>query len=130
LATRRSLEPKSESSNLSPSAMADIYEQLIYVQAHCDSKVLHQPGFCEYCDKYPEAQQKRIELGVNFTGGRDEALLQCPAEQARNIEDMYAWGGNQPKGENMPEAYKQVLLAMESEASRMMYGWGPDNATD
>lgn len=137
MATHLTLDQKSEGSSPSLSAMnhqltiQDIYDHLIYPQAHCDSRILHQPGFCEYCDKYPEAQQRRIDLDVNFTGGRNEALLPCPAEQARNIRDMYAWAGNHPKGKNVPEEYKDVLIAMESPASRMMYGWEEqDDATD
>lgn len=61
---------------------------------HCDSRVLHKPGTCEYCDQFPVYQYYREALGINFTGGTDIELLPCPAEVERPIETIERWGGN------------------------------------
>lgn len=61
---------------------------------HCDSKCLHFPGKCQFCDLYPELQNARILAGVNFTGENDPDKSQCPAEAARPLELINRWGGN------------------------------------
>lgn len=35
---------------------------------HCDTRVLHAPRECPYCDELPEWQQLRIAWGIAFTG--------------------------------------------------------------
>ena len=35
---------------------------------HCDQRVLHAPGECEFCDMNPEWQQLREAWGICFTG--------------------------------------------------------------
>lgn len=35
---------------------------------HCDSRVLHGPGECRYCDSHPEWQELRQAWGIAFTG--------------------------------------------------------------
>lgn len=47
---------------------------------HCNTEVLHAPGECEFCDKYPERQQGRIVSKTPFS----------PVDQA--------WPGNRPEG--------------------------------
>jgi hypothetical protein len=64
---------------------------------HCDARVLHAPGECKYCDLYPDEQQKRDLLGINFTGHTDSNKLPCPATQARPIETINRWYGNVPQ---------------------------------
>lgn len=54
---------------------------------HCDAKILHVPGQCEYCDGHPDWQELREAWGIAFTG-------ECPAEQARPLVDINRWGGN------------------------------------
>lgn len=98
------------------------YEGLILVNAHCDQRVLHEPGLCEYCDEYPEAQAKRVELGVNFTSLNDPNLLPCPADKARPVTNLYSWAGNHPSGPNVPEELKEALESIESPSSKVMYG--------
>lgn len=61
---------------------------------HCDSQVLHAPGECRYCDKYPEAQALRIRARVNFTGHYDEDKVICPAERRRTLPTINRWYGN------------------------------------
>lgn len=63
---------------------------------HCDSRILHAPGECKYCDKFPEAQKARVDGRVNFTGKRTPGFEICPSEQARPIEVSHRWGGNRP----------------------------------
>jgi len=62
---------------------------------HCDMKVLHAPGECEYCDQHPDWQELRETWGVNFTGHSEEGKTQCPAERERDLNTINRWGGNQ-----------------------------------
>jgi hypothetical protein len=78
---------------------------------HCDSNILHAPGVCIYCDKFPDAQLARIKNGVNFTGEYHEALRPDPATQQRSQETMEKWPGNVP----MTEARRYELDAYYSE---------------
>lgn len=100
---------------------------LIYVNAHCDQRVLHSPGYCQYCDMYPEAQQKRVELGYDFTndkpGTREHS---CPAIQTRGWDNLNGWGGNQPVGPGVPEDDQVELINMERSSSIIFYGWRPE----
>lgn len=101
--------------------------ELLFSRAHCDSKVCHEPGLCEYCDRYPEVQQSRIDCGVNFTGNADPDLLPDPATQSRPLDRMYAWRGNMPQGPNVPQELKDVMDSIESPSSQIMYGdWSDD----
>lgn len=75
---------------------------------HCDQNVLHAPNECEFCDMYPEAQDKRIVDGVNFTGQSDPNKTQCPAEARRKVEIIHGWYGNTPKNPWKPK--KKVIL--------------------
>jgi hypothetical protein len=65
---------------------------------HCDSRVLHAPSECTYCDGYPELQQARQDWRVAFTGHEpvgDEAP--CPADTARppnGSSDHRRWSRN------------------------------------
>jgi hypothetical protein len=76
--------------------MAFIEEREIVV--HCDNRVLHSPGVCVYCDKYPEAQAFRKGLHMKFTDELepDEAIL---PGQERTRASADRWGGNQGKKE-------------------------------
>ena len=51
-----------------------------YRAPHCNEQVLHAPGECEFCDKYPERQQARIASNTPFS----------PTDQP--------WPGNRPEG--------------------------------
>lgn len=35
---------------------------------HCDQRILHAPGECEYCDANPQWQELRKAWGIAFTG--------------------------------------------------------------
>lgn len=64
---------------------------------HCDQRILHAPGECEFCDHYPEWQAIREAWGIMFTGYEPEAgELPCPADYARPRVIHDAWGGNRP----------------------------------
>lgn len=63
---------------------------------HCDQRVLHAPGDCQYCDEYPDWQAAREAWGINFTGKREEGKLPCPSEGARSLETTERWAGNRP----------------------------------
>lgn len=66
---------------------------------HCDEWVLHAPGECIHCDKYPKRQELRNTYGINFTGDTTEPPRPwaCPAEMARPLEKIELWYGNVPK---------------------------------
>ena len=61
---------------------------------HCDPRILHAPGECEYCDCHSEWQTLRMMWGIAFTGYTpEEKELPCPADYARG-ETHKLWGGN------------------------------------
>lgn len=75
---------------------------------HCDSRVLHAPGECQYCDAHPEWQELRESWGINFTGHHKKAsdfgtpFLPCPSEAARPLANINRWDGNVPmKGDQI-----------------------------
>lgn len=65
---------------------------------HCDTRVLHAPDECEYCDMYPDWQKLRRMWGIAFTGHRPrDAELPCPADYHRppgSPSDHRHWPGN------------------------------------
>ena len=68
---------------------------------HCDSNVLHAPGECQYCDMYPEWQELRILMKVNFTGEDLPGREPCPSERMRALSTIEQWGGNR---KSVPDA--------------------------
>jgi len=89
---------------------------------HCDQRVLHAPGECEYCDRHPDWQELRQLWGIAFTGHSNDTvtdgrpLLPCPAEKARGMESINSWGGNVAM---TPELQKQ--LDEEQEKIRALF---------
>ena len=66
---------------------------------HCDSRVLHNFGECEFCDHYPEWQELRVAWGIAFTGWEpDDKELPCPATLHRPVETINQWRGNVASG--------------------------------
>lgn len=65
---------------------------------HCDQRILHAPGECEYCDAQPEWQELRKHWGVAFTGHEPKTNdhskeLPCPADFNRG-DNHKSWSGN------------------------------------
>ena len=84
---------------------------------HCDAKVLHKQGSCQYCDMHPEWQELRQIWGIAFTGHSedtvkaydhatgvpyDRALIPCPSEWDRPVETIHDWHGNRPSMPGKP----------------------------
>jgi len=65
-------------------------------QPHMDELVLHSPGSCRYCDRYPKLQGQRITDDINFTGEYDEDKDMCMSEIMRPLEEIEVWYGNRP----------------------------------
>lgn len=65
---------------------------------HCDQSILHAPGVCDFCDKYPYEQSLRLQWRINFTGEHDENKAPCPSEHFRSERDRDNWPGNRPEG--------------------------------
>ena len=92
---------------------------------HCDQRILHAPGECEYCDAHHDWQALREAWGIAFTGhqpgvGRYSKELPCPADFNRpqgSTADHRRWGGNKPT-----TARGNPAWPAESNASRMLYG--------
>lgn len=78
---------------------------------HCDPRVLHAPGECEFCDMHAAWQQDRIDNKMLFTNDpRNQALIEeflktgkldgefvpCPGMLARG-DSIKIWGGNRAK---------------------------------
>lgn len=74
---------------------------------HCDDRVLHAPGECIYCDKYPRLQKAREGAGINFTGHRAPDKEMCPSEKARPLETIYRWHGNIPMTKELEKQEKE-----------------------
>lgn len=67
---------------------------------HCDALVLHAPGICKSCDKYPDRQNARIARRVAFTGEEHHPTKSlCPSEYFRSAEVVHKWKGNRPVAE-------------------------------
>src|SRR5579863_1890110 len=67
---------------------------------HCDQRILHAPGECEFCDERADWQELRQAWGIVFTGYEPEGTeLPCPADHARG-ENVNKWYGNvaRPRG--------------------------------
>lgn len=72
---------------------------------HCDARILHAPGECQFCDKHPEWQELRKIWQIAFTGHdymvtspqnvitTRAAVLPCPADHIRG-ENHSKWAGN------------------------------------
>jgi hypothetical protein len=83
-------------------------DNLIQQFPHCDSRILHAPTECNYCDRHPDWQELRQAWGINFTGHNLEAneygtpFLPCPSEVARPLSNINQWDGNVPfKGDQI-----------------------------
>lgn len=64
---------------------------------HCDQAVLHAPGECEHCDKYPAWQNYRQVAGIAFTGKEPgEREVPCPSDALRGRGGAHLWAGNRP----------------------------------
>lgn len=88
---------------------------------HCDQRVLHEPGTCEFCDWHPDWQALREAWGISFTGlEAGPGMLPCPADAARlagSSADHRRWGGNKPTS-----AEGDPSWPAETAASRALYG--------
>ena len=62
---------------------------------HCDPRILHKPGDCEICDHYPDLQEARVRMMINFTGEAQENYGPCPADFLRGASH-HEWAGNRP----------------------------------
>jgi hypothetical protein len=93
------------------SAYADYFEEIKRIGnhldtiPHCDDLILHGPGVCDYCDKYPAWQEARRKFRIeySFTQARianhrirRTGYRPCPASVLRPIEKIERWGGNVP----------------------------------
>lgn len=87
---------------------------------HCDMNVLHAPGACVFCDKFPQKQQERVEQKINFTGETDPDKRACPATAARPVTTIHKWGGNAPITQDQLEERDRQHKAMMKEVERML----------
>lgn len=100
---------------------------------HCDSRVLHAPGECKYCDGHLDWQNGRIHDRICFTGLDGDAMNRryrlglppvkwqaCPADAARPpgaANDHRRWAGNKPTS-----VIGDPSWPAETFASHVMYG--------
>lgn len=85
---------------------------------HCDQRVLHAPGECEHCDRYPAWQHYRqVVAFIAFTGHEPTAdQVPCPSDATRGTGQAHGWGGNRPT--RVPEE----SLPEQTLASAVLYG--------
>jgi hypothetical protein len=113
---------------------------------HCDSRVIHAPGECEFCDKYGREQQRnRIFLKVAFTNYTPEGMeneiwitteefkrlmnletfqewLPCPAMYARGKESINSWGGNVAETEETKKGREEYYRKLGEALKGFNYG--------
>lgn len=78
--------------------------------SHCDPRVLHGPkANCEFCNQHADWQELREVWGINFTGEHDSSKQTCPAERARPLDSINAWGGNRPETPELREVRDQAF---------------------
>lgn len=58
---------------------------------HCNTEVLHAPGQCKYCDKYPDWQQVRIKKGEPFANDDDTMWHGNVAKPEYNVQLDESW---------------------------------------
>lgn len=76
---------------------AEEAHQILGAVPHCDMRVLHAPGECEYCDGLKRWQALRVVWGIAFTGHEPiDGQLPCPSDAARGTAGAHVWPGNQP----------------------------------
>lgn len=78
---------------------------------HCDPRVLHAPGECQYCDMHPDWQKLREVWSICFTGyepEEDKKELPCPAWFARG-DNCQKWGGNVPRPQTEKRSVNKVI---------------------
>lgn len=65
---------------------------------HCDARILHAPGECATCDRFPLLQKARDLWGIAFTGHPldEDHFIRCPAEDLRSLSVIERWPGNRP----------------------------------
>jgi hypothetical protein len=109
--------------------MGDDYRERFPLGApHCDARILHAPGECEYCDGYPDWQMCRERWGIAFTGHEPKpGQHPCPADVARppgSDSDHRTWGGNRPTNPGSdipPERFdSQVFYGSSSDGRRWL----------
>lgn len=87
---------------------------------HCDSRILHAPEECEYCDR-PDWTRERLKTKLTFTGRSPvDGESPCEADATRGpgtSGDHRRWGGNKPTGSEGDATWPEETLA-----SHIMYG--------
>lgn len=55
---------------------------------HADTRVLHEPGACPFCDRFPDYQVLRLEWGIAFTGKLPTGnQVPCPYDDKRRAAE-------------------------------------------
>jgi hypothetical protein len=80
------------------------------IMPHCDTRILHAPGECQYCDGRPDLQKARERMGINFTGHKEEGKGPCPADSIRG-DTHTEWGGNRARPYH--DVTKSFLITMD-----------------
>lgn len=98
---------------------------------HCDSRVLHAPGKCRFCDMHPEMQKEREQQKISFTGEPARSgWFPCPAEQARSSSNLNAWHGNRAYGPDDPDPYEKLAKELSELAKQFKKGSNPADSED
>jgi len=84
---------------------------------HCDPRILHAPGECQFCDE-SGLQEIRKTWGINFTNHDDGDRLPCPADVYRDPKLRDRWHGNRA-------ATKEDLARADAEMEALMKKFDP-----
>lgn len=75
---------------------------------HCDTRVLHAPKTCKYCDMHPDWQEYREVALINFTGEHDTTKAPCPSDYFRTLQDINNWAGNIPAPDRRKDGNRKM----------------------
>jgi hypothetical protein len=78
---------------------------------HCDQRVLHAPGECEFCDGNPDWQALREAWGISFTGHAPRGILPtCDHPMPdRYLPDRKCQQPRDHEGEHLPYPAWDIL---------------------
>lgn len=86
---------------------------------HCDQRVLHAKGRCEFCDRHPDWQKLREAWGIAFTG-ESTGIISATGRTGKR-PDTLSYTAHIPEGELW------AALPCPADFNRPPTGEGPDH---
>lgn len=100
---------------------------------HCDPRILHAPGECEFCDGHPDWQELREFWHIAFTGKKvdividkrykgsiDGTIFPCPADAIRG-DNHTLWSGNVARPAGVQRGPNMSGLSIGMKDGKLVY---------